>query len=58
MRHVSIRTLMAFIVVSAVGLAALRNADESWAGMMLLPTLAMVGVAVLGGSSSRGQGRA
>ncbi len=30
MRHVSIRTLMAFIVVTAVGLAALRVASELW----------------------------
>ena len=35
MRRISIRTLMAFVLVSAVGLAALRNANELWAGMML-----------------------
>jgi hypothetical protein len=58
MRHVSIRTLMASIVVSAVGLAALRNADDLWAGIMLPLTLAAVGVAVLGGAFSRGKERA
>ena len=34
-RRLSIRTLMAVILASAVGLAALRNANEVWAGMML-----------------------
>src|SRR4051794_25702782 len=32
MRRFSIRTLMAFVLVSAVGLAAIRNANERWAG--------------------------
>ena len=58
MRRFSIRTLMAFIVASAVGLAALRNANDLWAGMMLLFALASVGVAVLGASHMSGQERA
>jgi hypothetical protein len=58
MRRFSIRTLMAVILVSAVGLAALRNANELWAGTMLLITLAAVGVAVLGAVNLRGRERA
>jgi hypothetical protein len=58
MPRVSIRTLMAFIIVAGVGLAALRNANEFWAGMMLLLALATVGIAVLGGLFSRGTQRA
>ena len=48
MRRLSIRTIMAAVVIAAVGLAALRNANELWAGMMLLTTLAMLGIATLG----------
>ncbi len=48
MRRFSIRSLMAFILVSAVGLAALRLAGDLWSGMLLVVTLAAVGVAVLG----------
>jgi hypothetical protein len=48
MRRFSIRTLMALIVVSAVGLAALRNANDLWAGMMFLAVLAAVGIALIG----------
>ena len=44
MGRFSIRTLMASLVVSAVGLAALRNANDLWAGMMFLTALAVVGV--------------
>jgi hypothetical protein len=58
MRRISIRTLMAFVLVSAVGLAALRNADELWAGMMLLLALASVGVAILGAALMKGRERA
>jgi hypothetical protein len=36
MRQFSIRTFMAVIVVSAVGLAALGNANELWAEVMLV----------------------
>jgi hypothetical protein len=48
MRRFSIRTLMSAIVVSAIGLAALRNANDLWAGMMFLVALTAVGVAVMG----------
>jgi hypothetical protein len=53
-----IRTLMAFIIVSAVGLAALRNADELWAGMMLLVALATLGTAILAAINLGGRERA
>jgi hypothetical protein len=58
MRRISIRSLMAFVLVAAVGLAALRNASELWAGIMLLFALAAVGVAILGTALSRGRERA
>ena len=48
MRRFSIRTLMALIVISAVGLAALRNANELLAGLMILGAVDVVGIAVLG----------
>jgi hypothetical protein len=35
MHPFSIRTLMAVILVSAIGLAALRNANGIWAGLMM-----------------------
>ena len=58
MRRISIRTLMAFVLVSAVGLAALRNASDPWAEMMLLVALVAAGVAVLGAALMRGRERA
>jgi hypothetical protein len=57
MRRVSIRALMAVVVVSAVGLAALRNADALWAGLLLLVALAAIGIAVLGASIMRSRER-
>jgi hypothetical protein len=58
MRSVSIRTVMAFVLASAVGLAALRNANDQWAGILPLVTLAAVGVALLGAILTRGRERA
>jgi hypothetical protein len=58
MRRFSIRTLMAFVLVFAVGLAALRNANAVWAGAMLLLAFASVGVAVVGMCLMRGRERA
>jgi hypothetical protein len=57
MRRFSVRSLMAFIFVSAVGLAALRNPNDVWAGAMLLVALAAVGIAVLGALILRGRER-
>ncbi len=58
MRRLSIRRLMAFVLVSAVGLAALRNANALWSGMLLLLALAAVGTAVLGATLTTGRQRA
>ncbi len=58
MRRFSLRTLMAFILVAAVGLAALRTANDLWAGRMLLAALAAVGVSILGAALMRGRERA
>jgi hypothetical protein len=58
MRRPSIRTLMTFVVVTAVGLASLRNADNLWVGIWLLTALAAVGAALLGAAILRGRERA
>ncbi len=55
MRRISIRRLMAVVFVSAVGLAALKDASDRWAGMLLLVAMAAVGVAVLGAIILRGR---
>jgi hypothetical protein len=49
---------MAFILVSAMGLAALRNANELWARVMMMLAVALVGVAVLWAILLRGRERA
>ncbi len=54
MRRFSIRSPMAFIVVAAIGLAALRNANDLWAGMLLLLALAPVAIAMMGAVILRG----
>jgi hypothetical protein len=58
MRRISIRTLMACVFVSAVGLAALRNASGLWAWIMLFLALTVEGVALLGAALMRGRERA
>jgi hypothetical protein len=57
-RRFSIRTLMAFIVLAAVGLAALKNAGEVWDGTILMAAMAAVGVAILAAIFSRGREQA
>jgi hypothetical protein len=57
MRRFSIRSLMAFIIVAATGLAALRNANDLWAGSLLLLALAAIGIAVMGAVILRGKER-
>jgi hypothetical protein len=57
MYRFSICTLMVFVLVSAIGLAALRNANELWAGTMPLVALAATGTAVLGAVILRGRER-
>jgi hypothetical protein len=46
--HFSIAGLMGIVVVAAIGLAALRNASETWAGVMLLLTCGVLALAVVG----------
>jgi hypothetical protein len=58
MRRFSIRETMSVILVCAVGLAALRNANEFWAGVVVLATMAVLGTALLGVIHRRGTGRA
>lgn len=57
MRRFSIRAIMTIIVISAVGLAALRNANDWWSGTMLLLSLAATGTGVLGTLFLRGRDR-
>jgi hypothetical protein len=58
MPRFSISGLMAIVLVSAIGLAALRNANDVWAGIMLLLALALGGVALLGVLYVRGRNKA
>ena len=48
MRRFSILTLMGFVFVAAIGLAALRNANELWAGAMLTIVFLAIASAVMG----------
>jgi hypothetical protein len=54
----SVSGAMGVIFFIAVGLAALRNANELWVGTLSLLTLGLVGVAVLGMIHGRGARRA
>jgi hypothetical protein len=58
MRRFSISRMMALILITAVGVAGLRNADEIWAGIMLMLALGIGGVAILRVLYSRGGDRA
>jgi len=44
----SIAGLMGAVVVAAIGLAALRDASETWAGVMLLSTCAVLALGIVG----------
>src|SRR5262245_14927427 len=44
----SIARLMAAVLVAALGFAALRNASEDWAGLMLLVTCGALMLALVG----------
>ena len=48
MRRFSILGMMSFVLALGVALAALRNASELWADLLLLLDLAAVGTAILG----------
>jgi hypothetical protein len=58
MRRFPIRSVMLLILVLAVGLSALKYADQSWAGLMLLMALVASGVGILGTIVLQGQERA
>ncbi len=58
MRRFSVRTLMVLIVGAAAGLAALRDASEIWAGIMLTLVLSILGTAIFGAIYKRGRRRA
>lgn len=49
---------MGVVLASAVGMAALRNANETWAGLMSILIWAFLGAAVLGVIQERGDARA
>ena len=48
MRRFTIIGLMALVLGMAVAIAALRNADDYWAGGFILATALLIGVAALG----------
>ena len=58
MRRISIRAMMAIVVVCAVAIAALRNADDYWASGMLLATPLLFGVALIGAACGEERARA
>lgn len=58
MRRFSIRSLMAIVVAAAIAVAALRNADDYWAGGLLLGTSLFIGVATVGAVYHSGPRRA
>jgi hypothetical protein len=60
MRHIrfSIAGLMGIVLVASVGLAAWRNANETWAGAMGLLTLGILALAVVGAIYREGARRA
>jgi hypothetical protein len=58
MRRVSIRTLMAGVIIVATVLTALKNANDLWVEGLLLTPFAAVGATVLGMFLERGRERA
>jgi hypothetical protein len=58
MRRFTILGLMGLVLGLAVAIAALRNADDDWAGGMLLGTALLIGVAALGAVYHSGRRRA
>ncbi len=58
MRRFTILGLMGLVLGMAVAIAALRNADDSWAGGFLLGTPAIIGVVTLGAVYQSGRRRA
>src|SRR4051794_8501084 len=58
MRRFSILGLMGLIVALAIGLAALRGANEYWAGGLLLATPVLLCVALVGALCGKKRSRA
>jgi hypothetical protein len=56
--RLSISVLMAAVFACGLGLAALRDANEIWAGAITLMTFAVVGIAALGAIHQTGAARA
>jgi hypothetical protein len=58
MRRFTILALMGLVLGMAVAIAALRNADDYWAGGVLLGTAVLIGVSTLGAVYHSGHRRA
>src|SRR5882724_7844529 len=58
MRRFSIRNLMVFVLAIAVAFAALRGANQYWAGGLVLAILCLLGNSLLRSIHARGQARA
>ena len=58
MRRFTIRGLMGSVIVLALAFAALRNADDYWAGGVLFVTVALMATAVLAIVYERGGSQA
>jgi hypothetical protein len=58
MKSFTILGLMGLVLGLAVAIAALRNADDYWAGGLLLATALLIGVAALGAAYHSGRRRA
>lgn len=58
MRRISIKSMMLYVSFIAVGLAALRNANDAWSGVILLLVILSLGSALLGVMHQRGRDRA
>jgi hypothetical protein len=54
----SIAGLMGLVLIAALGMAALRNASETWAGVTYLVTRGVLGLAILCAIYARGARRA
>jgi hypothetical protein len=54
----SIAGLMGFVLLTAIGIAALRSSSETWAGVLLLATLGAFGIALVGACCRSGPERA
>jgi hypothetical protein len=58
MKRLTILSLMGFILAVGVAIAALRNADDNWAGAMILSTPLLLGVALIGALCGEERSRA